>query len=142
MEQHIQKSIGSESTDEEVCGLCRVTYSIFASFPAMPSAEVMNVETGDFFPVDVVRSLSSGHDMTEALGTAWACSCRRRPRNRFDQRFTLTDTAGNALLNTYYTARLPSGARVHGMTDSQGRTGRYMTDGAHSIHIYIGHREA
>jgi hypothetical protein len=62
------------------------------------------------------------------------------PIQTYDQQFTLKDADDNALADTYYTARLPSGELVHGTTDSQGRTARYRTDGVQSIHIYIGHR--
>ncbi|EEA00709.1 hypothetical protein BH160DRAFT_3954, partial [Burkholderia sp. H160] len=55
MEQHIPKSTGSGTTDEEICDLCRITYSIYSNFPPMPSAQALNVETGEFFPFDRVR---------------------------------------------------------------------------------------
>ncbi|MBB5470923.1 hypothetical protein HDG32_007077 [Paraburkholderia sp. CI2] len=138
MEQQNQKS----AMDEEECQVCRITYSIYSNFPPMPSAMALNAETGEWFPFDRLKSYSNGYDMAEALGYAWACHCRGRSRNRFDQRFTLTDSGGNALPNTYYTAELPSGALVHGITDLQGRTKRYQTHGARSIHVFIGHREA
>ncbi|MBC8748732.1 hypothetical protein OKW43_001757 [Paraburkholderia sp. WC7.3g] len=138
MEQH--KQDGAEGKEE--CLLCRITYSVYSNFPPMPSAMALNAETGEWFPFDRLKSYPTGYRMAEALGTAWACDCRERPRNCFDQRFTLTDTGGNALPDTYYTARLPSGALVHGITDLQGRTKRYQTEGARSIHLFIGHREA
>lgn len=60
----------------------------------------------------------------------------------YDEQFTLTDAAGKALADTYYTVRLPSGELQHGVTDSSGRTTRYTTDGAQRLRVYIGHREA
>ncbi|SIT43996.1 hypothetical protein BN2475_460004 [Paraburkholderia ribeironis] len=48
----------------------------------------------------------------------------------YDEQFTLTDAAGKALRDTYYTVRLPSGELIHGITDAQGRTSRHTTDGA------------
>ncbi|MGF6367794.1 hypothetical protein OKW40_000544 [Paraburkholderia sp. RAU6.4a] len=138
MEQQKQNETGGN----EECQLCRITYSIYSNFPPMPSAMALNAETGEWFPFDRLKSYSNGYEMAEALGYAWACDCRRRSRNRFDQRFTLTDAGGNALPDTYYTARLPSGELVHGITDLQGRTKRYRTEGARSIHLFIGHREA
>lgn len=59
----------------------------------------------------------------------------------YDQQFTLTDTSGNALANTYYTVRLSGGELVRGTTDAQGRTTRHMTDGPQRLAIYLGHRE-
>lgn len=58
-----------------------------------------------------------------------------------DEQFTLTDATGNALADTYYTVRLPSGELSHGVTDSSGRTDRYWTDGSCSINFYLGHRQ-
>jgi len=60
----------------------------------------------------------------------------------YDEQFRLSDAKGSPLANTYYTARLPSGELVHGVTDSHGRTERYETEGARSIQIYLGHKEA
>ncbi|WP_094781349.1 hypothetical protein [Paraburkholderia ribeironis] len=59
----------------------------------------------------------------------------------YDEQFTLLGITGKTLSDTYYTVRMPSGRLLHGITDSQGRTGRYETDGAQSIHIYPGHKE-
>ncbi|EEA03314.1 hypothetical protein BH160DRAFT_1340 [Burkholderia sp. H160] len=78
MEKQTQKSTGSGTTDEEVCDLCRITYSIYSNFPPMPHAQALNVETGEFFPFDRVRSLPTGYAMAEALGYASACNCRGR----------------------------------------------------------------
>jgi hypothetical protein len=60
---------------------------------------------------------------------------------QYVEQFTLHDATGNALRDTYYTLRLPSGSLVHGVTDHMGRTERYATDGAHRIAVYLGHRE-
>ncbi|MCG5075144.1 hypothetical protein [Paraburkholderia tagetis] len=59
----------------------------------------------------------------------------------YDQRFTVTDATGNALANTWYTVRMPSGDFLHGVTDSSGRTARYETDGTQQLALYLGHRE-
>jgi|SRR5579864_934463 len=59
-----------------------------------------------------------------------------------DEQFTLTDAAGQALADTLYTVRMPSGELVHGVTDSSGRTTRFKTDGAQRLRVYLGHREA
>ncbi|MBB5463611.1 hypothetical protein HDG33_007289 [Paraburkholderia sp. Cpub6] len=92
MEQQKQNETGGN----EECQLCRITYSIYSNFPPMPSAMALNAETGEWFPFDRLKSYSNGYEMAEALGYAWACDCRGRSRNRFDQRFTLTDAGGHA----------------------------------------------
>jgi hypothetical protein len=58
----------------------------------MSSAKALNVETGEFFPLNRVRSLPSGDEMTEALGYAWACDCRGRLQKRFDEQYTLRES--------------------------------------------------
>ncbi|MEX3636099.1 hypothetical protein [Paraburkholderia sp. BR14320] len=80
MEQLKQQSSGTDWTVEEECEVCSITYSIYSKFPPMPSAQALNAETGEFFPFDRVRTLKSGYDMAKALGYAWACECRGRPR--------------------------------------------------------------
>jgi len=59
----------------------------------------------------------------------------------YDEQFTLMDAAGKALPDTYYTIRMPSGALVHGVTDSLGRTARHETSDAQRIRIYLGHKK-
>ncbi|WP_316251717.1 hypothetical protein [Paraburkholderia sp. UCT2] len=70
--------------DEEECLLCRITYSIYSNFPPMPSAMALNIETGEWFPFDRLKSYSNGYEMAVALGTAWACDCRGRSRQADD----------------------------------------------------------
>lgn len=57
----------------------------------------------------------------------------------YDEQFILTDATGNALADTWYTVRLPSGGFLHGVTDSSGKTERCRTDVSHSINFYLGH---
>jgi hypothetical protein len=85
MAQQNQEVTGSGATTTDICPVCSLTYSIFSRFPSLPSAKALNVETGEFFPLDRVRSMSSGHAMTEALGYSWTCDCRNRPPKRFNQ---------------------------------------------------------
>lgn len=59
----------------------------------------------------------------------------------YDEQFRLVDARGALLRDTYYTARVPSGERRHGVTNPHGRTERYKTKDAQSIRIYLGHRE-
>ncbi|MBB5421888.1 hypothetical protein HDG40_000029 [Paraburkholderia sp. JPY158] len=54
MEQLKQENSGAEWTVEEECGVCRITYSTYSKFPPMPSAQALNVETGEFFPFERV----------------------------------------------------------------------------------------
>ncbi|MBC8740028.1 hypothetical protein F6X40_25335 [Paraburkholderia sp. UCT31] len=144
--------MGQQKQDEtggkEECQLCRITYSIYSNFPPMPSAMALNAETGEWFPFDRLKSYSNGYDMAEALGYAWACDCRGKAapaltsKDRIhDEQYTLKDSDGHVMPDTYYTVRLPSGSLVHGVTDGLERTKRYETNGAQSIHIYLGHRE-
>lgn len=135
MQRQIQQ--GNWSVEEEICGLCRTTYSIYATFPPMPSAQALNVETGEFFPFDRVRSLSSGYDMAEALGYAWACTCRERPQKRFDEQFTLRDHHGRALANVRYRIDTGDGKFVNGTTDATGRTLRVPGRIASNLKLYI-----
>ncbi|QBR01714.1 PAAR domain-containing protein [Paraburkholderia pallida] len=97
-------------------------------------------------PVMIASQDTAWHEFTasELEGTAYGIA--NEPRSSptqgvYDEQFTLKDSTGKSLPDTYYTAWLPSGARVHGITDSQGRTGRYATEGAQHVSIYLGHRE-
>ena len=58
---------------------------------------------------------------------------------QYDEQFLLNDGAGQPLPGTYYTAKLPTGELVHGVTDANGKTERYSTNSAHQIEIHIGH---
>ncbi|MBC8742299.1 hypothetical protein F6X40_37960 [Paraburkholderia sp. UCT31] len=131
MEQQKQEGAG----DKEECLLCRVTYSIYSNFPPMPSAMALNVETGEWFPLDRLKSHSNGYDMAEALGYAWACNCRERAPKRFNEQFTLRDSTGKRLVGVRY--RVSAGSRViaSGVTDSQGRTQRIPTDNPQQLSI-------
>ncbi|NUY01000.1 hypothetical protein [Paraburkholderia youngii] len=114
MEEQMQQSSGTDWTVEEECGVCSIIFSIYSKFPPMPSAQALNMETGEFFPFERVRKLKSGYAMAEALGVAWACNCRERSKKRFDEQFTLWDPNGRALSDTLYTVRFPSGELKHG----------------------------
>lgn len=59
----------------------------------------------------------------------------------YDEQFTLIDGNGRPMPGTYYTLRVDCGSRVHGTTDSAGRTARHRTNGARSVAIYLGHRK-
>ncbi|MGF6380654.1 hypothetical protein [Paraburkholderia atlantica] len=149
MEEQMQQNSGTDWTVEEECGVCSIIFSIYSKFPPMPSAQALNMETGEFFPFERVRKLKSGYAMAEALGVAWACNCRERKaataltsKDRIhDEQYTLKDGDGRVMRDTYYTVRLPSGSLVHGVTDGLGRTKRYKTNGVQSVYVYLGHKE-
>ncbi|MGF6485650.1 hypothetical protein [Paraburkholderia sp. JPY419] len=142
MEKQIREGTGTQTQDEDVCDLCRITYSIYANFPPVPSAQALNAETGEFFPFDRLRSLSTGYDMAKALGYAWACDCRGRTpvtrRINYNEQFQLLDThTGKPLVNVEYAVERASGDIEHGVTDASGYTHRLsMTSSAEEINIY------
>ncbi|MGF6413245.1 hypothetical protein [Paraburkholderia sp. MM5482-R1] len=80
MERQKQEGTGGK----EECLLCRILYSVYSNFPPMPSAMALNVETGEWFPQDRLRSYSTGYAMAKALGYAWACDCRGRAQQADD----------------------------------------------------------
>ncbi|SMG56251.1 hypothetical protein [Paraburkholderia susongensis] len=133
MEQQKQDDAGGK----EECLLCRVTYSIFSTFPPMPSAMALNIETDEFFPLDTLRSYSTGYEMADAQGYAWACNCRERASNRFDEQFTLRDATGKQLARIRYRLRIGSRVVAKGVTDSVGRTQRISTGDAKRLSIDV-----
>lgn len=62
------------------------------------------------------------------------------PEKVFDEQYALVDENNRALYDMPYTARLPSGELFHGVTDLEGHTKRFATDGAQQIEIEIGHQ--
>ncbi|MGF6932353.1 hypothetical protein OKW41_001492 [Paraburkholderia sp. UCT70] len=141
MEQQKQEDAGGK----EECQLRRVTYPIYSNFPPMPSAMALNVETGEWFPMDRLRSYSNGYDMAEALGYAWACDCRGRKaalepaskRFTHDEQYALKDRDGKPLANVRYRIIL-DGERVKtGTTNAQGKTERIATIFESSLRFYI-----
>ncbi|WP_426336985.1 PAAR domain-containing protein [Pseudoduganella sp. R-31] len=57
----------------------------------------------------------------------------------YDEQFLLKDADDLVLAGMPYTVMLPSGQRIHGITDDAGRTGRYRTDDAQYIEVCLGH---
>ncbi|MCC8403191.1 hypothetical protein LJ655_15050 [Paraburkholderia sp. MMS20-SJTN17] len=138
MEQQGQEGTRELMPDEEECLCCRVTYSIYSTFPSMPSAMAPNVETGEWFPFDRLRSYSSGYQMAEALGYAWACDCRERTPKRYGEQFTLKDRAGKPRAAVRYRVRVGLRVLAQGVTDSQGRTQRITTEDSRRLTLEIG----
>ncbi|MBB5423087.1 hypothetical protein F0160_06105 [Paraburkholderia sp. JPY303] len=137
MEKPNQDGTGKKTPDEEVCDLCRITYSIYANFPPVPSAQAMNAETGEFFPFDRLRSLATGYDMIKARGYAWACDCRGRSRKRFDEQFVLKDGTGRPFANAHYRVRVGPNVVASGVTDADGRTQRISSIDARRLSLEI-----
>jgi uncharacterized Zn-binding protein involved in type VI secretion len=57
----------------------------------------------------------------------------------YDEQFLLKDADNVVLAGMPYTVTLPSGQRIRGITDDEGRTGRYRTDDAQYIEVCLGH---
>ena len=130
MQQQKEEHTGAHMAVEDVCDLCRITYSVYSSFPPMPSVKALNVETGEFFPFDRLRKMKSGYAMAEALGYAWACNCRGRAQKRFDEQFVLQDREGRALANVRYQIDTGEGKIISGTTDAAGKTQRVRSRAA------------
>ncbi|WP_426105448.1 PAAR domain-containing protein [Massilia sp. TSP1-1-2] len=60
----------------------------------------------------------------------------------FDEQFALLDDQKQPMPDIPYTVKLQSGAYEQGVTDAEGCTKRYATDGAQPIEVYLGHRQA
>jgi uncharacterized Zn-binding protein involved in type VI secretion len=58
------------------------------------------------------------------------------------RQFQLKDANGSPMPATYYTAKLPDNEPRHGITDDEGMTELYETDGPKRIEIHIGHLPA
>ncbi|MGF6963409.1 hypothetical protein OKW43_000414 [Paraburkholderia sp. WC7.3g] len=134
MEQQKQDETGGE----EECMLCRITYSVYSNFPLMPSAMVLNAETGEWFPFDRLKSYSNGYAMAEALSYAWACDCRGRSLKRFDQHFRLTDQyTGTPLQGIPYRIVSEDGSSAEHRTDAQGRTVKISGAQSESVTLHV-----
>ena len=97
-------------------------------------------------PSRIVASLSGDSwcdDMVEELGmvTTGDVDARSSAAMSFDEQFLIRDTNGNSLSGMHYTIKVPSGVLWHGITDSEGRTARYQTNGARNIAIHLGHKK-
>ena len=76
---------------------------------------------------------------TAAVAAVKAAADPAAPAKVFDEQFVLVDDNKRALYETPYTVKLPSGELFHGITDLEGRTERFVTDGAQALEIEIGH---
>ncbi|MBC8721785.1 hypothetical protein F6X37_09320 [Paraburkholderia sp. 31.1] len=138
-----QKQAGAAG--EEECQVCRVTYSIYANFPPMPSAMAMNVETGEWFPQDRLRLYSNGYEMADALGYAWACDCRGRTAasaltskiRTHDEYYVLKKSDGQPLANVRYRIVVDGKRVITGTTSQSGHTVRVVTRGTASLKLQL-----
>ncbi|TDN62568.1 PAAR domain-containing protein [Paraburkholderia sp. BL10I2N1] len=142
--------------DVATCGNCKGTHRIFGTGKGISDKGRNVVVDGDsvLCPCGknwVIVGSNPGYFLNTDRGSAGASNAASAaqsvivtgaPAATYDEQFTLTDAAGKALADTYYTVRLPSGELQHGITDSSGRTARYKTDGAQRLRVYMGHKEA
>lgn len=130
--------------DLATCGNCKGSWRVGGTARHWMDEGAAMVKDLDrvYCPCGKNRVLASGSSpffYSTDNDTAEAAQSTTLPRTH-DEQFTLSDAAGNALADTYYTVRLASGELKHGVTDSSGRTDRYETDGSRSIYFYVGHR--
>jgi len=128
-----QENGGADWLDQKECLGCRITYSIYSNFPPMPSARAYNVETGEFFPFDRLRSLPNGYEMAKAQGLAWTCNCRGRSR-------TPPQNLGNAQPFGYKPLDAPNGdAETYGgmpIENGPPNTGVENPSGSGQLRLY------
>ena len=77
-----------------------------------------------------------------AAGEAGAAPNSPPEAEVFDEQFAFVDEDKQPLGEIPYTVKLPSGEFFHGVTDPEGRTERFATDGAQELEIYIGHHSS
>ncbi|WP_083941320.1 PAAR domain-containing protein [Pseudoduganella violaceinigra] len=82
---------------------------------------------------------SSGVPTSEGKSFSQAATSGGKDEQPHDEQFFLKDKDGVILSGMPYTVILPSGQRIHGVTDGDGRTGRYSTQGAQYIEVCLGH---
>ena len=86
-------------------------------------------------------SAAAGAAATKAAAVAGILASARVPEI-FDEQYAFEDENKKALHDMPYTAKLPSGEFFQGVTDLEGRTKRFVTDGAQLLEIHIGHRSS
>jgi uncharacterized Zn-binding protein involved in type VI secretion len=74
---------------------------------------------------------------------AYSLAKALNPEKKFiyDEQFLLKDSTGKPLVGMYYTAKLPDGELIHGVTDASGKTERFGSDNVQNIKLHIGHIE-
>lgn len=94
-----------------------------------------------FYAERDMRMTFTADQAAKLAGKPFAPLAMKQPPGIYNEQFILRDASGSVLADVYYTVRLPSGELRHGLTDSLGKTDRHETDGSHSIHFYLGHRQ-
>jgi uncharacterized Zn-binding protein involved in type VI secretion len=77
-----------------------------------------------------------------AAGKAATATSEAPAAKVFDEQYTFEDENKQALYDMPYTVKLPSGEFFHGVTDLEGRTKRFATDGAQQLEVYLGHHSS
>jgi uncharacterized Zn-binding protein involved in type VI secretion len=92
---------------------------------------------------EVLHDREGGGAEAQAAAAAHMRQQARQAENALphDEQFHLVDEQGNPHADTHYTAKLPSGEIIHGVTDSEGKTSRFNSDDAQRVDIYLGHIE-
>jgi uncharacterized Zn-binding protein involved in type VI secretion len=81
-----------------------------------------------------ITSLSPGHQSTISQSVEDTDDAAL-----YDEQFQLKDDDDLILAGVPYTLLLASGQRIRGVTDEEGRTERYRTQGAEYIEVCLGH---
>ncbi|WP_322069889.1 PAAR domain-containing protein [Paraburkholderia bannensis] len=132
--------------NKATCGTCKGAWEVYGTANDWMDEGFPMVKDGDRVLCPCGKNFVFAWGGSNALFTEGASEVRTTtaaPARRVaacDEQFALRDAKGVALTNTYYTARMASGKMVHGITDTEGRTERHVTDGEQPIKIYIGHK--
>ena len=134
--------------DDATCGNCKGAYKIFATGEGMSEQRRNVVLDGDsvLCPCGNNKVLIGSNPGVFLTPTAGYSAPRKSVESAtthetiHDEQFILTDGAGDPLPKTYYTIHLSTGEMKHGITDSQGRTARYETNGARNVSVHLGHK--
>lgn len=140
------KEVAAEG-DLATCPACKsMGYLVNDAYPAfgLPSGRQLAIQGAWIFCkcANPPRAIASTEKFRVAVNRMNASDAQSQSSTHtaiFDEQLLLKDGQGNALSNTYYTVRLPSGEIRYGTTDVHGRTERIRTDGAQEIRVYIGH---
>ncbi|MCC8396203.1 Ig-like domain-containing protein [Paraburkholderia sp. MMS20-SJTR3] len=126
-----------EGANGQECISCRVTFKVFKSFPDVSYAQTMNQQTGEMIPTSLIKALSSGYEMRQAIGETQGCRCIDRPTGPFDERFTVRDRNGNPIANVPYRIFADNREICSGRTNAAGQTSRVATQGFKFLKIDV-----
>lgn len=80
------------------------------------------------------QSVTLGEHSSGGSGGLGGSNASKPP---YDQQFQLLDKSGNPVANANYKITSPSGVEVTGVTDSNGKTSRVVTDSAENLNVYL-----